>query len=391
MKVAFATSTRADWGLLSPLARELRRRGLQPLILATGMHLDPALGMTVSEIEADGFVPSMRLPLAGTPADAAAEALRGFGEALGRLRPDTLVVLGDRSEMLAVATAAMITGVPVTHIAGGTVSEGAIDDNARHAITKLSTLHLVETEQCRGRVIAMGENPETVVTAGSLGVANILATPRMDRISLERNLGWEFGDCALLATLHPETRGAISPFEAMREFIEGLRISMAERPDLRVLMTYPNNDVDPAPQIGLMRDFERGSGGRVLCVPSLGRVRYMSALDIVAGVAGNSSGGIVEVASAGIPVLDVGGRQRGRERAASVFHCDTDRHSISSGIGHILSDEVRAMARTVTNPYARPDTVGIMADAIMGFPFRPFPSKRFHLYVPAVDNVCAIR
>ncbi|MDE7159695.1 MAG: UDP-N-acetylglucosamine 2-epimerase (hydrolyzing) [Muribaculaceae bacterium] len=379
LHIAIATSTRADWGLLSPLAHELRDRGVRLTVMATGMHLDNSYGHTVDEIITEGFTP-MCIEASAEP-DAAVQAaavLAGFAAALREVKPDAVVILGDRFEMLSVATAATLTGVPIVHIAGGTVSEGAIDDNIRHAITKLSTLHLVETEKCARRVMAMGESPESVVVTGAAGVENIMATPRMGREALEESLGWHFGPENILATLHAETRGELSPREAMAGFLAGVGEVMEERPGLHLILTYPNCDVPPEPQIELMLEFERKMGGRVKTVPSLGRVRYMSALDIVDAVIGNSSGGIVEVPSAGVPVLDVGSRQRGREHGPGVIHCAPDRESVARGVRRVLGEEARVVASRRENPYSCPGTSRLMADAVMAWDFHPFPSKKFY-------------
>lgn len=376
---AVATSTRADWGLLSPLVRELRSRGCEVTVLATGMHLDPLYGHTIDEIIADGFDP-VALPsgVSASPGAQAAETLARFSEELARLRPEAVIILGDRFEMLSVAAAATVTGVPVVHIAGGTVSEGAIDDNIRHAITKLATLHLVETENCARRVIAMGEEPGRVTVTGAAGVENILATPRMSRQELEASLGWKFGKRNILGTLHAETRSDLSPRDAMEEFLRGVEEVMREDPALHVLLTYPNCDVPPEPQIKLMTEFERRMEGRVKTVPSLGRVRYMSVLDLADAVIGNSSGGIVEVPSAGVPVLDIGGRQRGREHGPGVWHSAPGRQAVAEGIRRVLSEEARQVAARRENPYHRPGTSRLMADAVTSYPFRPWPSKKFY-------------
>lgn len=377
--IAVATSTRADWGLLSPLVRALSARGEHVTVMATGMHLDFTYGHTVDEIISDGYQP-VRIPVdtSASTGEQAAQTLGRFARTLGELSPEALIILGDRFEMLSVAMAATLTGVPIVHIAGGTISEGAIDDNIRHAITKLSTLHLVETEQCARRVMAMGEEPARIRVTGALGVENILATPSMSRTRLEESLGWKFGKRNILATLHAETRGALSPRRAMKEFLAGVEEVMSDNPDLHILLTYPNCDVPPEPQIELMREFEHKMGDRVKTIPSLGRIRYMSALEIVDAVIGNSSGGIVEVPSAGVPVLDVGDRQRGREHGPGVWHCDPDREAVATGLRYVLTDEARHIASRRENPYHRSDTSGLMADVITTYHFTPYPVKKFH-------------
>ncbi len=376
--IAIVTSTRADWGLLSPLARELQERGHRVPVIATGTHLDDRFGMTIREIDSDGLYVAESIPVeTGRPSSMAAQVLEGVSKTLRRLRPDCVIMLGDRYEILAAATAATLTGVPIVHVAGGTVSEGAIDDNIRHAVTKLSTLHLVETRGCEERVLQMGENPDSVFVTGALGVYNIMATRRMTREELEENLQWKFGRRNLLATLHAETRGVVSPLESMHNFLGAVEDLMTEDPELNVIMTYPNNDVAAGPQLEQMTEMERRYPDRFKTIPSLGRVRYMSVLDIVDAMVGNSSSGIVEVPSAGVPVLDIGIRQRGREHGPGVFHCQSDRESILAGLRYVMSDEARAIASRRDNPYAMPDTPSVMADAIENFDFRPFPIKQF--------------
>lgn len=383
-KYLFLTGTRADWGLLLPLARLLRERGDRVEVAATNMHLDPALGHTVDELVADGFSPAFTIPASGSPSEIAAAAAAGFPAAFRAMAPDATVILGDRCEMLGAATAALLEGVPIVHIAGGTVSEGAFDDSIRHAITKMATLHLVETEDCRRRVVAMGEQPDRVVTVGSIGVWNVINTPDIPAEELERDLGMRFSQRTVLATLHAATLDPGSPGSRMQAMLEAFgrameRYTEAGDSQLRFIITYPNNDVDPAPQIELIREFASRWPGRVTVVPSLGRRRYAAVLRRACAVVGNSSGGIVEVPSAGIPTLDIGSRQAGRQRAASVFSCGPEADDILRGLDTVLSDEALTIAARRENPYARPDTPQIMADAIEAFPFTPWPVKKFHI------------
>ena len=247
MKIAIATSTRADWGLLLPLARELASRDHDISVLATGMHLMPSLGHTVDEIAACGFDP-LRIHAEGDMAHSAAAALTGFAGALSSLQPDCLVLLGDRFEMLGVAAAALSLGIPIAHIAGGTASEGALDDSVRHAITKMASLHLVETDLCRRRVVQMGEDPAKILTCGAPGVWNALNVPLMSRAELEGSLGASLPPHFFVATLHPATLEAASPLKRMQDFLDGIGDFMLSNPDYGVILTYPNNDVDPAPQ-----------------------------------------------------------------------------------------------------------------------------------------------
>ncbi|MDE6669797.1 MAG: UDP-N-acetylglucosamine 2-epimerase (hydrolyzing) [Muribaculaceae bacterium] len=376
--IAIATGTRADWGLLSPLATELCRRGHKVGVMATNMHLRADCGHTVDEIVRDGFAPVAEIPVEGIPVQIAAAATVGFATAFDSLHPRAVVILGDRFEMLGVATAALLCGVPIIHIAGGTVSEGAFDDSIRHSISKMATLHLTETERCRNRLIAMGEQPAQVITTGAIGVENVLKTPLMTRLELETSLDWHITGRLIVATLHAATLSLVSPHQQMQEFLTGLETVMYRYEDIQVLLTYPNNDVDPTPQITLLKEFVSRHGDRVCLVPSLGRVRYMSALHLASAVAGNSSSGLVEVPSVGIPTLDVGIRQAGREHGPSVWHCGPTAVEVAEGLEYVLSDCMQAIATRCENPYARAHTASLMADAIEKFDFRPYPVKKFY-------------
>ncbi|MDE6010521.1 MAG: UDP-N-acetylglucosamine 2-epimerase (hydrolyzing) [Muribaculaceae bacterium] len=377
MKIAIATGTRADWGLLQPLAEALRERGAEVAVMATHQHLIPRMGHTLEEIRRDGFEPVALIPAGGEPSATMALAAAGFSVELPRVAPDALVVLGDRCEMLGVTSAALLTGIPVIHIAGGTVSEGAFDDSIRHAITKMATLHFPETDLCARRILQMGENPAHVVTAGALGVENALKTQRLTRNELVASLGgWDPGERFLVVTLHAATLAEGEPLTVQRNMLDTLQ----ELPEeWRFIITYPNSDVDPAPLIAGLESFARGNPGRVKVVPSLGKVRYLSAVALSQGVVGNSSSALVEVPSLGVPSLDIGIRQQGREHGPSVIRSGTGREDIERGLERLLSEEMRLIAARRENPYSRPDTAALMADTILNFDFHPYPVKTFHL------------
>lgn len=380
LDIAIATGTRADWGLLKPLADELAKRGHNLRIAATNIHLLHEFGHTVDEIRSDGFDP-IEIPSPGnTPAEVTATALKAFSEWFHSSAPDMVVILGDRFEMAGVATAAMLEGIPIVHISGGAVSEGAFDDYIRNSITKMSFLHFPETDKCRERILRMGENPENVVTAGSLGVWNILNMPLLEKDALEKDLEFSFTPKTIMATLHPATLDYISPDEQMTNFLSALSRVMTEDHDVSVILTYPNNDSSSEKIIADMKCFSSQWGNRVLLRHSLGRVRYLSSLRFCIGVAGNSSSGIVEVASSGIPVLDVGLRQQGREHGPAVIHCDNSLQSIYKGLLRMLGKKAREIALKKENPYQKDDTPSSMADEIEKHEFRRYPSKPFHYY-----------
>lgn len=387
-RICIVTTTRADWGLLCPLARRLAADPRCKLsVVAGNMHLDPHRGMTVSEIEADGFEVAARVPLTpggDTPADTARACgafLTGMAEAFDRLRPDIAVILGDRFEMLPVATAATVTGIPIAHIAGGEITEGAIDDNVRHALTKLSYLHFTATDEYRRRVIQMGEEPARVIDTGALGVYNMLNERLMDKAALEESVGMEFTPGTLLVTLHPATRDTADTATRCQALLDALD----RFPDSKILITHPNNDPDGQIIIDMTGRYARRNPGRVTVVPSLGRVRYLSALRQVSAVVGNSSSGLVEVPAAGIPTVDIGIRQQGRTAGPSVIHCEADADSIAAAIARALSGD--CPAAPADNPYFKPDTPGLMASCLLDTPL-PRPAIK-HFYQPDHDGTQA--
>lgn len=372
--LAIATGTRADWGLLKPLADQLLQKGEKIEVLATNMHLEPRYGNTIEEICADGYTPTA-IPATGSPTEITAAALLGFSKHFSQNKYNAVIILGDRFEMLGVASAALLCNVPIVHIAGGTVSEGAFDDAIRNSITQMASLHLVETENCRIRVVAMGKNEESVITTGALGVYNFLRGESASKEELEEFIGIKLSDNTLLVTLHAATLSKVAPEKQMQHLTDALsRVLTADKetlnnhPELRdckIIFTYPNNDSHAPSMIELIENFKSEFPGRVAAVPSLGRRRYMAALKYCRAVIGNSSSGIVEVPSAGIPTLDIGIRQKGRERADSVIHCDDSVTDIYAGILKVLSKPVIQLARTAANPYYKENTPMLMADSIV--------------------------
>lgn len=383
-RVCIVTSTRADWGLLMPLVRELRYMPEVDLsIAATNMHLLPEFGMTVNEITGAGFSVDERVPMDVAGSDEASRVkamsrcLDGFADAFQRLHPDAVVILGDRYEMLAVASAAALMHIPIIHIAGGEISEGAVDDSIRHAITKLATFHLTSTEPYRQRVIQLGEDPDRVVNTGAIGVWNTMNIPLIPRKELESDLGFDLSSGPVaVVTYHPATNETATTATMQ---IEELLAALDDFPQLRYVITYPNNDAHGEEIISHLRQYASLHADRVLLVRSLGMSRYLSMLRVASVVIGNSSSGIVEVPSAGIPTVDIGIRQRGRIAAQSVIHCDTSHAEITRAIRHALSPEMQSLATKCGNPYYRPDTLAIMTRSILSFLHTlPCPPKRFH-------------
>lgn len=379
-RVCIATGSRADWGLLSGIAKVLNARSDVSLqIVATNMHLSPRYGNTYTEILDDGLQIDWRVPLGDgddTPrgtVETMSRCMTGMAEAFAALRPDLLVILGDRYEMLATASAALIMRIPIAHIAGGTVSEGAYDDSIRHAITKMSHIHLTETEMCRKRVIQMGENPDKVLNVGAIGVYNIMHSQYLSRAELESSLGIEIPSKSLMVTLHPATLEATPPQKVCRDLLDALD----RHSDYRVIFTYPNNDTAGRAIIEMIEEYARQHSDRVALFRSLGQKRYLSALRCVRAVVGNSSSGIVEVPSMHIPTLDIGIRQQGREASASVLHCNSSKQQICAGLDAVLGDEWQERARVSSNPYEQPDTLERIVEAICDTPLEDLTIKKF--------------
>lgn len=380
-KVCIVTGTRAEWGLLSGIARQLNMcSDIDLQIIATNMHLSDRHGHTIDEIIQEGFKVSAQVPMlddANSDCDTVrsmAKCMHGIAEAFDNLRPHIVVLLGDRFEMLAVATAATIMRIPIVHLHGGEISEGAIDDSMRHAITKLSALHLTSTEEYRQRVIQMGESPERVINTGAIGVYNVMNVATMTLEQLRESLDFEIDHNTLLVTLHPATLDTTP----IRTRCQALLNALDCFPNNKLLITYPNNDPDGMIIIEMIEQYARLHPTRVKLIPSLGLTRYMSALKYVAAVVGNSSSGIIEVPSMGIPTVNIGCRQKGRIAATSVIDCEPDTDSIVQAITKALSNDFKEQAQKTVNPYYRPDTLQLIVKAIATTPIETLHTKHFH-------------
>ena len=284
------------------------------------------------------------------------------------------MVLGDRFEILAAVTAALFFKIPVAHLHGGEITEGAYDDCIRHAITKMSHLHFTSTEVYRQRVIQLGEQPERVFYVGAIGVENIKRVPLLSRTELEASIGFNLGKKSLLVTYHPVTIENHTAASQCRNLLEALD----EFPDYKVIFTMSNSDTDGRIIIRLLNEYTSLHPDRCLAVPSLGLKRYLSALQYVDAVVGNSSSGIIEVPSFGIPTLDIGDRQKGRIAAESVWHCGTGKEEIAEGLKCVLSDEFKRKAKDCNNPYEKADTIQSVWKVIKQYPLERLLRKNFY-------------
>lgn len=380
-KICVVTGSRAEYGLLSGLMRAIQEdKDLQLQVIATNMHLSPEFGLTYREIEKDGFQIDKKVQMllsSDTPnatTKSVGLATIGFADAYEDLQPDLIVVLGDRFEILAAVSAALFFKIPVAHLHGGEITEGAYDDSIRHAITKMSHLHFTSTEAYRQRVIQLGEQPDRVFYVGAIGVENIKRVSLMSQAELENSIRFKLGEKSLLVTYHPVTLENHTAADQCQNLLEALD----EFPEYKVIFTLPNSDTDGRVIIRLINEYVSLHSERCMAIPSLGLQRYLSALKCVSAVVGNSSSGIIEVPSFGIPTLDIGNRQKGRIAAESVVHCGNDSRSIIEGMQQVLSDVFRKQVKHVLNPYEKRDTTKNIYKIISTYPLENLRQKKFY-------------
>jgi UDP-N-acetylglucosamine 2-epimerase (non-hydrolysing)/GDP/UDP-N,N'-diacetylbacillosamine 2-epimerase (hydrolysing) len=376
-RVCVVTGGRADYGLLRWVMTEIDADPTLALqVVVTGMHLSPEFGLSYREVEADGFVITARVEMllsSDTPVGVGKSiglGVIGFAEALAALRPDVLLVLGDRFEILAAVQAALVARIPVAHIAGGDTTEGAFDESIRHAITKMAHLHFVTNEMSARRVRQLGENPAHVFTVGSPGIDGIRRLSLLDRRALEAALGYRFQRSNLLVTFHPVTLDARSSESQVRRLLAALdRLG----DDVGVVFTLPNADPDGRAVAALIEDYvARRPHARAFA--SLGQERYLSLMAQTDAVVGNSSSGLYEAPTIGTPTVNIGDRQRGRLQASSVVNCEPEENAIVSAIGKALALDTKG----VVNPYGDGYSAARIRDGLKAIPdFRALLQKRF--------------
>jgi GDP/UDP-N,N'-diacetylbacillosamine 2-epimerase (hydrolysing) len=352
-KVCVITSTRSDYGLLRLLMKKLSDDAqLKLQIVATGMHLSPEFGLTYQEIESDGFYIDRKLEMLISSDTAigigksVGLGLIGFADVLSELKPNLIVVLGDRFETLSAVTAALFARIPVLHLHGGELTEGALDESIRHAITKMAHIHCVATEKYRQRVIQLGEQPDRVHCVGGLGVDSIKNTKLIERAELESSLDFKFKARNLLITFHPETLSIESAGAQMQELLAALE----GLDNTGLFFTLPNADVGGRELITILKNFESMHTNARTYI-SLGHVRYLSLMAQCDGVVGNSSSGLLEAPTLKKGTINIGNRQKGRQFAASVINCRAERREISAALQKLNSPAFQGSLSSITNPY----------------------------------------
>lgn len=376
-KIAVFTGTRAEYGLLYWLIKDINDDpDLTLQLLVSGMHLSSEFGETYKQIEKDGFNIDEKIEIllssnssVGT-AKSMGLGVLGFADALDRLSPDALVILGDRFEALAVAQTAMIMRIPILHLHGGEITEGAYDDAIRHAITKLSYLHGTSTEEYRQRVIQLGESPERVKNIGAIGLDHLLRSEFMSVNEIAESLDFELSKPYFLVTYHPVTLGEEPPEESFLALTDALD----EFKDHKVIITYPNADDGGRKIIPLLEAYARENADRVLAIPSLGQKRYLSTVKHATAVIGNSSSGIIEVPAFDVPTVDIGVRQKGRLAAKSVLNCSADEESIIEAIESAVSRSYKSANEKIHNPYGSGNASAQAIEMLKNLDFEPTKS-----------------
>jgi GDP/UDP-N,N'-diacetylbacillosamine 2-epimerase (hydrolysing) len=384
-KVCVITGTRAEYGLLKLLMRRINaEQTLDLQLIVTGMHLSPEFGLTYQEIETDGFSIDKKIEILMSSdssvgiAKAMGLGLIGFADAYAELKPDIVIILGDRFEMLAAASAALAARIPIAHLHGGEATEGLIDEAIRHSITKMSHLHFVAAEVYRKRVIQLGEDPQRVFLVGAMGIDAIAHMQLLSRKDLEASLGFQFAERNLLVTFHPVTLEANSAASQMEELLAAL----AELRDIRIIFTLPNADADGRTLINKIECFITNNSNAV-AYPSLGQLRYLSCLAQVDGVVGNSSSGLIEAPSFNVGTVNIGARQDGRLSAPSVINCEPERREIGAAIDKLFSADFCTALAKVNNPYGEPGATEKIVSVIKYISMSGILKKRFY------DHPCA--
>ena len=379
-KICVVTGSRADYGLLRLVMKGIEAEpSLTLQIIATGMHLAPTFGLTYKEIEGDGFKIDQKvecLSSSDSPveiAEATGKALSGCAKAFAELKPDLVLVLGDRFEIFAACSAALLARIPIAHIHGGEVTVGAYDEAFRHSITKMSSIHFVATEEYKKRVIQLGEDTSTVHLVGGLGVDAIKELKLLSKDEIEQSLGIRFSDKNLLVTFHPATLEKQSPAEQINEILTAL----SNKPDTTLIFTMPNADTGGLAIKEQIQNFVEKNDNAYL-FESLGQLNYLSCMAIVDGIVGNSSSGILEAPTLKVGTINIGDRQLGRTQSDSVINALANKESIEKSLKKLFSSEFKLSLATCSSPYGEGGASRKILRVLSDFKFGESPQKSFY-------------
>ncbi|MEL4429220.1 UDP-N-acetylglucosamine 2-epimerase [Shewanella mangrovisoli] len=381
-KICVVTATRAEYGLLKPLLHEIEKdQDLTLQLVATGTHLSPEFGYTLKEIETDRYpiAKKVEILLSSDSSIGVSKSMGlaqiSFSEVYDDLQPDIVVVLGDRYELLPIVLAANVANIPVAHISGGELTEGVLDEMFRHAITKLSHLHFTAIESYRNRVVQMGESPERVFTVGEIGLDNLRTMQFMSKEELEINLGRKLFSKNLLVTYHPDTTdnldSIVASFKTILEALDELK-------DTLLIFTKANSDRGGRKINDMIDKYVSINEDRSISFTSLGQKRYLSLLNYIDAIIGNSSSGIVETPSFKLPSINIGSRQQGRIRAKSTIDVDCELDSIRQSIKKIYSSEFINEIKGVINPYDKGASGKKVKDILKEYDLNTLKVKKFY-------------
>lgn len=381
MKICVTTGTRAEYGLLKPLMDKIKGDADFTLqLLVTGAHLSPEFGLTYKQIEADGYPIDAKVEMllsSDTPEGITKSmglGMVGYADALKQLQPDLLIILGDRYEMLAVALTALIFRIPIAHIHGGEITEGAYDDAIRHSITKMSALHFTSTEAYRKRVIQLGEQPERVFNVGAIGLDNFKSLTLLTKDQLEKELNIRFKKYNYLVGFHPETLSK----QSVKEQFEELLKAIDKQNDSFFIFTKANADTNGRIINQMMERYVQENPDRAVLFTSLGSLRYLSVMKVATAVVGNSSSGILEAPSIPTATINIGDRQKGRIQANSILNCEAKLQEIEGCIDKVKSKEFRHIVVKSINPYGNGNTSQQIMNVLKSLHLRDLSLKSFY-------------
>lgn len=356
--ICVITGSRAEYGILKPLINLIDEDDFFNLrLVVTGMHLSYEFGLTYKEIEQDGFCIDEKIEsvLSSDTAVGVSKSMAltiiGFSEYFSRVKPDLVIVLGDRYEILAATCSAAIAQIPIAHIHGGETTEGSLDEIFRHSITKMSYLHFVSTEEYRKRVIQLGEDPDRVFNVGALGVENVKNIDLLTKHQLEDEINFRLDKRYALVTFHPVTLGKISVEEQVNQLLKALD----NFKDIDLIFTKSNSDSNGRVINNLIDAYVIKNGERAIVFESMGLLRYLSAMKYCSFVIGNSSSGIIEAPSFNVPTVNIGDRQKGRVQAKNIINCDPVCEDIINSINEALSQS-KIYLESINNPYGNGST-----------------------------------
>jgi len=350
-KICVITSNRAEYGIMSRLIEKIELDDeLQLQLIVTGAHLSDKFGQTYREITSP-ITKKIDIGIEKEPSHSMALAIERFSEAFSELKPDLVLILGDRYEIMAVAIAAMLNNLPIAHLYGGESTQGAIDEAIRHSITKMSHIHFASCKEYKNRIIQLGENPKSIFNVGALGVENIEKLNLLSKAELEHEINFKFGTKNLMVTFHPVTLENSTSGEQFSELLSALD----ELKDTKIIFTKPNSDSGNQEIIDLIDKYVKNKANTV-AFSSMGALKYLSALQYVDGAVGNSSSGIVEVPSFKIGTINIGDRQKGRIEAKSIINCMPVKKDILNAINKLYSNEFKNGLKDIKSPYKQENT-----------------------------------